>query len=226
MRLLAFDTTGPVLSAAVAEGPALLAWRGEALERGQAERILPLIEAVLADAGRTWADIELLAVSHGPGGFTAVRTGIALARALALATGCGAVAVGSLEAQALAVADRAGPGPLLVLKDMRRGQLARQAFAGEGLALDEPRLVSLDEALAEARAAERLAGDGVALLGTSVRPAIEAPGDARYVARAAWRRLAGGETALPGSALHPLYLRAPDARPSAGLPLLAGTKPA
>ena len=54
MRLLAFDTLGPALSAAAVDAgdPATpVAERAEAVQRGQAERILPLVEAVLADAG-------------------------------------------------------------------------------------------------------------------------------------------------------------------------------
>ena len=64
MRLLAFDTLGPALSAAAVDtgSPATpVAERAEAVQRGRAERILPLVEAVLADAGWGWPQLDLLA---------------------------------------------------------------------------------------------------------------------------------------------------------------------
>ena len=138
MRLLAFDTQGPLLSAVAAEGCAVVVERAEAAERGQADRILPLLEEVLALAGWGWRSVELLAVTVGPGSFTAIRTGIAAARALALALDRPAIGIGTLEAMAEAAVDLAGPGPLLVLKDLRREQLAAQSFAPDLVPEAEP----------------------------------------------------------------------------------------
>ena len=79
-----------------------------AVERGQAEHILPLlVDAVLADAGWSWAELDLLAVTVGPGSFTGIRTGVALARALALALGLTGLGVGTLETLAEAAGPRA-----------------------------------------------------------------------------------------------------------------------
>ena len=226
-RLLALDTLGPSLSAALDEGGALVAERSEALERGgQAERVLPLAEELLAGAGWGWRDLDLIAVTVGPGGFTAIRTGVALARALALALDRPVAAVGTLEAVAEAAAALDGPGPLLALKDLHRGQLAAQAFAADLAPATGVRLLVAGggEALAATAEAPRLAGDGaVAVLATTPslgKSFVEAVPSARYVAAAARRRVARGEGPVAGTEVRPLYLRPADAKPAAGRPLV------
>jgi tRNA threonylcarbamoyladenosine biosynthesis protein TsaB len=224
LRLLAFDTQGPLLSVVAAECDAVIAERAEVAERGQADRILPLLEEVLALAGWGWRSVELLAVTVGPGGFTAIRTGLAAARALALALDRPAIGIGTLEAMAEAAFDVARPGPLLVLKDLRREQMAVQGF-GPDLKPDAlPRLLGRDEALAAAMAAPRLAGDGALLLRPFLLPTntiLEAVPSARYGARAAWRRVTRGERLVAGTELRPFYLRPADAQLAAGRPLVA-----
>jgi tRNA threonylcarbamoyladenosine biosynthesis protein TsaB len=224
LRLLAFDTQGPLLSVVAAECDAVIAERAEAAERGQADRILPLLEEVLALAGWGWRSVELLAVTVGPGGFTAIRTGLAAARALALALDRPAIGIGTLEAMAEVAFDVARPGPLLVLKDLRREQMAVQGF-GPDLKPDAlPRLLGRDEALAAAMAAPRLAGDGALLLRPFLLPTntiLEAVPSARYGARAAWRRVTRGERLVAGTELRPFYLRPADAQLAAGRPLVA-----
>ena len=57
--------------------------------RGQAERLIELVEAVLADAELRYDALGALAVNHGPGSFTGLRSAVAAARGLALAAGLG-----------------------------------------------------------------------------------------------------------------------------------------
>jgi tRNA threonylcarbamoyladenosine biosynthesis protein TsaB len=102
--VLAFDTSAGACSAAVLGGDGtVLARRCEALERGHAERLLPMLRDVLAEAGVEIADLALLAVTIGPGTFTGIRIGLAAARGLALASGLPLVGVTSLEAVAASV---------------------------------------------------------------------------------------------------------------------------
>jgi len=229
LRLLAFDTLGPALSAALVAAGRGVAYRVLPPEGGgRAERLLPLLDEILADAGWGWRDLDLLAVTVGPGGFTAVRTGVAAARALALALDRPAVGVGTLEAVAEAAVVAAGPGALLALKDLRRGDFAVQAFCAD-LVPDGPvRLLDRPAALAAAAGADRLAGDGAAAIAQDLpapsRPVVEAPFDARYVAVAALRRVTTrGEEPVAGTSLRPFYLRAPDARADAGRPLVTAS---
>lgn len=86
MRILGFDTSGPWCAAAVLDGGALHL-RAEEMGRGQAERLVPLLEELLAEAGLRWADLDALGVGVGPGNFTGIRIGVSTARGLALGLG-------------------------------------------------------------------------------------------------------------------------------------------
>lgn len=96
------------------------------MEKGQAERLIPLLEEVLAEAGVGWSDLRALAVGTGPGNFTGVRIAVAAARGLALGLGIPAVGVTALEALAL------DGGKVLVAQDARRGMAYVQGFLPEG----------------------------------------------------------------------------------------------
>ncbi len=82
--VLAFDCAVTGLSVAVVRDGICLA-HGSAPGRDQAARLFPVIEGVLAEAGVARRDIDLVAVTIGPGSFTGVRIGLSAARGLALA---------------------------------------------------------------------------------------------------------------------------------------------
>jgi tRNA threonylcarbamoyladenosine biosynthesis protein TsaB len=199
--------------------------------RGQAERLIALVEAVLADAGLRHDALGALAVNHGPGSFTGLRSAVAAARGLALAADLGVIAISSLEA--LAGARAAVGDTVLAALDARRGEVYAQAFGPDVKplpgSLGEPRAMVPQEAAAwaaEQRGAGRLrvVGSGAhliqALLPADLPVTVETvAADACLVARCAARRLAAGERPVAGFALRPLYLRAPDARPP--VPLVA-----
>lgn len=77
------------------------------MKKGQAERLLPLLEEVLAEADVPWSDLTRIGVGIGPGNFTGIRISVAAARGLALALRIPAVGVDTFDAIA-AVADRPG----------------------------------------------------------------------------------------------------------------------
>lgn len=200
----------------------LLALRVLDPARGQAERLIGLIEAVLADAGLTYGALGAIAVNHGPGSFTGLRSAIAAARGLALATGLGVIAVSSLEA--LAAGLGAGRPEVLAALDARRGEVYVQRFGPDLAPLGQPRAVAPHEAAASVDGPVRLVGSGAplirALLPDDAPVVVETVRiDARLVARCAALRLAAGERPVAGFAVRPLYLRAPDARPP--VPLMA-----
>lgn len=95
--LLAFDTAAAHCAAVLVRGDRVLATAREAMDRGQAERLLPMIEALLAEAGLAWADLDGIAVCTGPGNFTGLRVAVAAARGLAFGLGIPAVGVSRLE---------------------------------------------------------------------------------------------------------------------------------
>ena len=93
----------------------------EPMEKGQSERLLPLLEQVLAP--HTWRDLTAIAVGTGPGNFTGVRIGVAMARGLALGLNIPAIGVTRLEALAHGL-----PRPITVIEDARRGSVYVQGF--------------------------------------------------------------------------------------------------
>ena len=95
---LGFDTSAAHCAAALLSGDRILAARTEEMRKGQAERLMPLLEEVLAEGGVTWADLDALGVGTGPGNFTGVRIGVAAARGLALGLGIPAEGVTAPEA--------------------------------------------------------------------------------------------------------------------------------
>lgn len=97
--ILGFDTSAAHCAAALVRGDQVLAAVGEEMARGQAERLMGLLEEVLAGSGRTWSDLDALAVGTGPGNFTGIRIGVSAARGLALGLGCPAYGVTGFEAR-------------------------------------------------------------------------------------------------------------------------------
>ena len=100
LRVLGFDTSAAHCAAAVVCGDRVLAERAEPMTKGQAERLFPLLEELLAEAGLAWSDLDAIGVGVGPGNFTGVRISVAAARGLALSLGIPAIGVSATEAAA------------------------------------------------------------------------------------------------------------------------------
>jgi tRNA threonylcarbamoyladenosine biosynthesis protein TsaB len=98
--ILAFDTSAAHCAAALLSGGRVRARREEAMAKGQAERLMPMLEEVLDEAGVAWAGLDAVAVCVGPGNFTGLRLSVAAARGLALSLGKPAVGVTRFEALA------------------------------------------------------------------------------------------------------------------------------
>jgi len=224
MRVLGLDSATNACSVALVDGGNVVARRHQAMPRGHAEHLMPMVMDVLADAGQGFEDIDLLAVTRGPGTFTGLRIGLAAARGMALAADRPCVGVTTLAAVAAAVpaAEREGRAVLAVIES-KRADVYAQAFGPDGTPLSQP-LAVLPCGLAEVLAAIDGRDAGVVLVGDAGgRCADElkrcgaetivsdAPGtpDAAVVARiaaAAWSP--GSPPPLPPA---PLYLRPPDA---------------
>ncbi len=225
MKLLAFDCSLRCFSALLATGreePPERVSRGPGEWRG--EEIVALLDALCRRHGLDWSDLDALAVTVGPGSFTGIRTAVAVARALSLAADLPVHPVGTLEALALAGRERALDRPLAAVIPGKRGTVYAQCFAGDGTVRTEP------GSLPAAELAARLPAQAVvvapeaeavaALLGPHHAVHTALP-EAEAVAALARRRMAAGLPAVAGHLLEPLYLRAADANPAAGRPLLA-----
>ncbi len=82
--ILAFDTSAAHCAAALLSNGQVLAVITEEMTRGQAERLVPILEELLVEAGTTWGDITAIGVGVGPGNFTGIRLSVSAARGLAL----------------------------------------------------------------------------------------------------------------------------------------------
>ncbi len=96
--ILAFDTSAAHCAAALLRGDQIVATRSEPMTRGQAERLMPLLEELLTQASETWQSLDAIGVGIGPGNFTGIRISVSAARGLALGLGVPAVGVSGFEA--------------------------------------------------------------------------------------------------------------------------------
>ncbi len=138
--ILAFDTSAAHCAAALLWGDEVLSEHLELMQKGQAERLFPLLEDVLAKHEKSWADLDAIGVCIGPGNFTGVRISVSSARGLALSLGIPAVGVSKLEAMAFG-----SHGPVTTLLDARRDRAYSQSFQ-DGIAQTEPEMVDLSHA--------------------------------------------------------------------------------
>src|SRR5215472_13492250 len=180
--ILAFDTSGAGCSAALlgVDGK-LLARRAEPLARGHAERLMPMIAEILAEAGVAPAALGAIAVTVGPGTFTGIRIGLAAAQGLALAAACPLFGISSFAAIAGAVpeAERAGRD-LVIAIDSRRGDFFVQIRTKAGLE-GEPLALSPTSLLAAVPPGELLlAGDGAVSAATVLAAAGRSVAVARH----------------------------------------------
>lgn len=224
MIVLALDTSMGKCSAALLrqEGGAQdLVLREEAMARGHAEALMPMIEAVMRDASTPFAHLDRVAATTGPGSFTGVRIAIAAAQGLALATKVELWGTDSLRVMARrAVMDElAAKTPFAIAVDARRGMLYWGRYTANGDCLAGPELVSPETALASLPDdASIVLGSGALLLQAAADQAgrtIEAaaPGLQPDAAALAILAVEAGAQSTP---LRPLYLRPPDAKPQTG----------
>jgi len=223
--ILAMDTAGAGCSAALWRDGRIVASQFELMRRGHAERLLPMIEAVMGEGALAYADLDCLAVTTGPGGFTGVRIGLATARGLALACRRPLVGVSNFRVLAsTARADAPSDGCLAVIIDAKREDLYVQAFAPDLQQRTEPLSVRPED-LAKVLPSGPLVlvGDGVA----QAVPFLQAQhrrftlSDASGVVDAErLAELVASEDRGPvrSGAAEPLYLRPPDATPAKATP--------
>lgn len=103
MRTLAIDTACMTATCAVLENGAVLAEYALHGARTHSQKLLPMVSSMLESLALSPADMDIFAVSMGPGSFTGLRIGIVTAKGLAFATGKQCVGVHTLEALAYTV---------------------------------------------------------------------------------------------------------------------------
>ena len=227
MRILALDTTTRAGSIAVVEDARVTAEHSGDPARSHAERLPADILQVLQSVSLTAADIDVFAVASGPGSFTGLRIGIATVQGLAFVNGRPIVAVSALEALAQAGAEQL-PGNTLVgawMDAHRRDVFSALYRVTHDVPYRPERLIELDGptvgspavTLASWRFRDSapliVIGDGAVAFADTIGEAariLPPPVLAPAIGRMALVHAERGE-ALNPAAVHPLYVRRPDA---------------
>ncbi|MBI1494609.1 tRNA (adenosine(37)-N6)-threonylcarbamoyltransferase complex dimerization subunit type 1 TsaB [Halocynthiibacter styelae] len=100
MLTLGFDTSAAHVAAALLSGDEVLSVRGDLMAKGQAEHLMPMMEEMLAGAGKSWQHLDRIGVGVGPGNFTGIRIAVSAARGLALSLNIPAIGVSGFEVAA------------------------------------------------------------------------------------------------------------------------------
>ena len=202
--ILGFSTAGPYCGVALFQRGDVTTALHEELAKGQAERLMPMMEEVLHSVGADFGDLKGIGVGIGPGNFTGIRIGVSAARGLALGLGVPAVGVSVLEALAFG-----HEGPVLASISAGRDRFYLQRF-GKGIARG-PELVETTDLTDWAHPDLTCIGnkehDIADAIGATGGPAPFYPASA--IARIAATRYQT-ETERPA----PLYLRSADAAPA------------
>ncbi len=224
MRILALDTSTSACSVAFWDDGTIRADLFAEMARGQSEHLVPMIQTVLSKCHTQVQEMDMIAVSTGPGAFTGVRIGLATARGLALASGIPIRGVTTLEVVARGVPENERVGhAVLALIDSKRDDIFAQLFQNDHSAVGGPVALAPAEIPAYCRAGNQqdqslvLAGDAAhrmmahgfadaeisAVLSSSLHP------QATVVAEIAAESGMPGPDELPPS---PTYLRPPDVK--------------
>lgn len=222
MIILSIDSSATAASAALTEDSKLVGEFFTNTDFTHSRTLAPMIENLLSVSGKTTSDVDLIAVSNGPGSFTGVRIGVSVAKGIAFADDLPCMAISTLESMAynLILTDCI----VCAVMDARRNQVYNAMFRirfGEVERLCEDRAISLADLKAEI--SEKYNGQRVILVGDgstiTMREVMDltmsvemAPESIRFqrassVAAAAQAHLAAGEKPLKSAELLPSYLR-------------------
>jgi tRNA threonylcarbamoyladenosine biosynthesis protein TsaB len=230
MLILAIDTALDACAAGVldTDAAALIAQESQAMKRGHAEALMPLIGRVIKEAGIAFAALDRIAVTTGPGSFTGLRVGLSAARGIALAANKPVVGLSTLTAYAAPVVARNAAQPVISAIDARHDHVYFQVVSGDGGSLIRPRVATLEEAIGASRfGAAHLVGNAAKILAD--RWPADAPPplkvDPQPAPDIAWLGWLGAAVSPDSAPARPYYLRAPDAKPQQD-PLQKAAQPA
>jgi len=227
-RLLALDTASGQCSVALLVGDRLMT-RAVATARDHARLLLPMVDAVLADAGLRLRQLDGIAFGRGPGSFTGLRIAAAVTQGLAAGSDLPVLPVSDLRALALTARGAVEPprgSRVLACMDARMGELywglfgiaaelPGEALGGERLSpparlLEEVRHLLPAGGIIAAAAGRGLEAYPVIAAGLGIEPAHclgQAEPSAGEIARLAACDLAAGARWLPAEAAQPVYVR-------------------
>jgi tRNA threonylcarbamoyladenosine biosynthesis protein TsaB len=212
MKLLAIDTATERCSVALLIDERIVE-RAVETQRGHADLVLPMVEAVLAEGGLTLRQLDGLAYGRGPGGFTGVRIAVGVAQGLAYGAQLATVGISDLAAVAQQFASAGAR--ILVCMDARMNEVYWGRFEAtpDGLVkptsaerVDRPEAVEPGDATIFAGTGFGAYGQLAAGRAATIAVHGAARPDARDIARLAAAELRAGRGKPPEQA-QPVYLR-------------------
>jgi tRNA threonylcarbamoyladenosine biosynthesis protein TsaB len=219
-RILAFDTAGPVVGAALlSDGEIRL--RTERSMRGAESRLVPWMLELLEEAGLEVGELDGVAVANGPGAFTGLRVGLATAIGVGLSANLQVFLCSSLRSRA-ARASAEGSSAVLSTLDARKGRVYAAMYSTQGELLGEPGDVPPAVAASWAPRGTLVTGEGALVyravfesagLVVDLNADRVSVGNLARIAAAEW----GTEAWMDPARVAPAYMRPPDAkRPKPG----------
>ena len=227
--LLAIDTATRIISLALHDGDMVLAESTLTVGRNHSACLAPMIQQMMAQSDVTAADLKAMAVSVGPGSYTGLRIGVALAKGMAAACSIPLVPVSTLDTIAAGQTFHDRQAVLVALVPAGRNRVISGEYRvrkGRWTAQGTARLQSWDDLLSSCDLCElpvcltgELTGPGLEAVQAAVAaggkirllPPAERLRRAGYLAEEAWRRLreAGGERDFSAERVMPIYLKSP-----------------
>jgi tRNA threonylcarbamoyladenosine biosynthesis protein TsaB len=213
MRILALDSAVARCSATLVAGGEVVAGYQQNLDRGHASVLPVMAQDCLRDAGLQATDLDLIAVTVGPGSFTGIRGGVALAQGIGVAANRPVIGVTVGEALADSL-PQLGGRTLWCATTSRRGriflEIGDEVFSLAVTELPAPHGPVAVAGPAALDVASRLAARGVNVMLTDARFPT-----GRHIAQVAERRFLGTIRQLPAE---PLYVDPPQAKLPNGKP--------
>ena len=213
--ILALDTSSEMLGLALHDGWRLLCESSWPVHSRQTAELAPAVNDLIDRAGIRVRDLKAVAVTLGPGSFTALRIGISFAKGLALAGPVGVIGVPTLEV--LVRAQIPGEETLVAVLETGRRKVAAASYDWVEKRWKErrsPQIYTWPDLVKALPRHSHVCGE----IGEEGRVLLERRRDLRvalgawslrragHLAELAWEKLRAGET-TPASSLVPLYLQ-------------------
>jgi tRNA threonylcarbamoyladenosine biosynthesis protein TsaB len=214
--LLAIDTSTRYAGVALADEARVLSCRCWHSTSSHTTELMPAVSSLLKEHQLAPRGLSGIAVALGPGGFSALRVGMSVAKGLAMAAKTPLAGVGTLDLEAFPYL---GSGlSVCAMLDAGRQEVASARFGSNGQRTRDDTICSPEELLTEISERTLFCGEGVSPWTSLIRERLgplavvvtNSPPAARLwsLTEMGWHRLAAGESDDPGL-LQPYYLRMP-----------------
>ncbi len=214
--ILGIDSSAITAGCALCDGERIIAEQFLNTKHTHSQTLLPMVETMLQSADVTLSDVDVIAITEGPGSFTGLRIGIASVKGMAMGAGKKCVGISTLEA--IAYNFKGIDAVICCAMDARCGQVYNALFRSENGAISricEDRAIKAADLFQELKTMDGriiLAGDGAELLDEVTEHSFElAPYPLRYQRGSGVCYAAMDKEPVEAAALMPSYLRLPQA---------------